>query len=320
MSEIFNYEELGRELRKINDLDLSDFFDDAKIVDLDEVGQMLVEVHDKMQKLSKPEGLLSKVSSKIPFIGKVVDNAAEELAKQKTISKYVSDTLEAFDKKYKEILEGLQMFENIQERFAEDIIKLDAFITKVEAIKASKELKSHEILQIDRLLTDAKSEIKRKHDSVENMLKPVIMVATNQAQNINELTPVLKNMIQAELKTMAGINSFKDAANMMIALKNSIVSIQKLNIINANSAIVDILENTKTNLLSVKDMEEIEQLRIELHKQVAAKAKEVQKAQKENAEYFNRQYEALKDSGALDKDRLISPRGSEFIELKPITD
>ena len=59
---------------------------------------------------------------------------------------------------------------------------------------------------------------------------------------------------------MVGVNSFRSAANMMITLKESIVEIQKLNVINTNEAIVDILNNTKTNLLTVKDHEELDKL------------------------------------------------------------
>lgn len=142
----------------------------------------------------------------------------------------------------------------------------------------------------------------------------MILAATNLTQNINELTPVLRNILYAELKTMVGVNSFKDAANMMITLKNSIVEIQKLNIINANETIVDILDNTRTNLLSNQDMEEMNRLRIEGKKKIQEKAAEINKLQKENAAYMEKQYLNLKNSGAL----MLEDNKEKYIEIEEI--
>ena len=101
---------------------------------------------------------------------------------------------------------------------------------------------------------------------------------------------------------------------MMIALKNSIVEIQKLNIINANETIVDILDNTKTNLLSSKDMEEMNRLRIEGKKKIQEKAAEINKLQKENAAYMEKQYLNLKNSGAL----MLEDNKEKYIEIEEI--
>ena len=139
----------------------------------------------------------------------------------------------------------------MREKFSDDIIKLDTWVKKAMAYQESLTNISEKTM-VDKLLTDAKSEIKRKVDTLKSLIEPMITAATYQTRMINELTPILKNMLYAELKTMVGVNSFKNAANMMIALKESIVEIQKLNIQNTNEAIVDILKSTKTNLLSAK--------------------------------------------------------------------
>ena len=98
---------------------------------------------------------------------------------------------------------------------------------------------------------------------------------------------------------MVGVNSFRSAANMMITLKESIVEIQKLNVINTNEAIVDILNNTKTNLLTVKDHEEMDKLREKGRREIEKAVSEIKKAQADNAKFMNEQYEKLKSSGAL---------------------
>ena len=92
------------------------------------------------------------------------------------------------------------------------------------------------------------------------------------------------------------------------------MEIQKLNIINANETIVDILDNTRTNLLSNQDMEEMNRLRIEGKKKIQEKAAEISKLQKENAAYMEKQYLNLKNSGAL----MLEDNKEKYIEIEEI--
>lgn len=201
-------------------------------------------------------------------------------------------------KKYDELIEHLKLFEQTRNGFASDIVELDKWIAKATEFYNTL-TETTDKLAMDRLLTEAKSEVKRKHDSLKSLIEPIILSATHLTQNINELTPILRNILYSELKTMVGVNSFKSAANMMITLKESIVEIQKLNVINTNEAIVEILNNTKTNLLSAKDMSEMDKLREQGKKQIEKVANEIQKAQAENAKFMNEKYLELKKSGAL---------------------
>lgn len=306
---------LGKELYAINSSDkfLKEIYSNSKIVDLKEVGDMLVKVQEQIESISKSKGLVKSVIEKIPLIGKLSKNVGHEVALQQNLTDYITSTLEKFEDKHEELIQHLQNFENTKKKFQSDIAQLDEWIVKAEDLKKSiNDVPS--IARLDKLLTEAKSELKRKFDTIDSLISPMILAATNLTQNINELTPVLRNILYAELKTMVGVNSFKDAANMMITLKNSIVEIQKLNIINANETIVDILDNTRTNLLSNQDMEEMNRLRIEGKKKIQEKAAEINKLQKENAAYMEKQYLNLKNSGAL----MLEDNKEKYIEIEEI--
>ena len=240
---------LGKELYAINSSDkfLKEIYSNSKIVDLKEVGDMLVKVQEQIESISKSKGLVKSIIEKIPLIGKLSKNVGREVALQQNLTDYITSTLEKFEDKHEELIQHLQNFENTKKKFQSDIAQLDEWIVKAEDLKKSIN-DAPSIARLDKLLTEAKSELKRKFDTIDSLISPMILAATNLTQNINELTPVLRNILYAELKTMVGVNSFKDAANMMITLKNSIVEIQKLNIINANETIVDILDNTKTKI------------------------------------------------------------------------
>ena len=116
---------------------------------------------------------------------------------------------------------------------------------------------------------------------------------------------------------MVGVNSFKNAANMMITLKESIVEIQKLNVINTNEAIVEILNNTRTNLLTSKDLEEMDKLREKGRKEIEHAASEIRKAQIENSKFMDQKYQELKASGALQLENFKKPDNEILIEAMP---
>ncbi|WP_141071412.1 hypothetical protein, partial [Campylobacter fetus] len=239
--------ELKSELYSIHNTEkhLREIYSDARVIDLKDVGNMLVKVQRQIEDMSKSKSLFGRITDKLPIIGNLKRSAEKEIALQQELTEYITNTLAHFEKKYDELIEHLKLFEQTRDGFSSDILKLDEWVEK--ATKFYDTLTdTADKLAMDRLLTEAKSEIKRKHDSLKSLIEPIILSATHLTQNINELTPILRNILYSELKTMVGVNSFKNAANMMITLKESIVEIQKLNVINTNEAIVEILNNTKT--------------------------------------------------------------------------
>ena len=257
---------------------LAEIEKDSKIVDLKDVGDMLVKVQRQMEDLTKSKSLFGRITDNIPILGKLKKSAEKELALQQEITDYVTSTLSNFERKYEDLIAYLKTFEVTKAGFSEDVVKLDQWIEKATAYEAT--------------LTNSV-------DKLNTLIEPIIIAATQLTRNINTLTPILKNILYTELKTMVGVNSFRSAANMMITLKESIVEIQKLNVINTNEAIVDILNNTKTNLLTVKDHEEMDKLREKGRREIEKAVSEIKKAQADNAKFMNEQYEKLKSSGAL---------------------
>ena len=164
----------------------------------------------------------------------------------------------------------------------------------------TKLVNDYDILKLDQVISEAQSELKRKYDTITTLIDPVILAATAQTKNINEMTPILRNILYAELKTMVNVNSFKEAANMMILLKESIVQIQKLNIVNANDTLVEILESSKSNFISKKDAEEMKALRAEGTKRITETANEIKRLQEENQKFMAQQYAELKRTSALE--------------------
>lgn len=289
---------------------------DSKIVDLEEVGDMLVKVQKQIEELGKSKGFFGRLTDNLPILGRIKKNTEHELALQQELSDYITSTLANFEKKYEDLIVYLKLFETTKSGFSDDIIKLDSWIERATAYGETLD-SSVDKLALERLMVEAKSELKRKTDSLSTLIEPIIIAATHLTRNINELTPILKNILYTELKTMVGVNSFKNAANMMITLKESIVEIQKLNVINTNEAIVDILNNTKTNLLTVKDHEEMDKLREKGRKEIEKAVTEIKKAQAENAKFMNEQYEKLKGSGALRIENLKNNDNELLIEAIP---
>ena len=317
MSEL-SISSLKDELHNIqtSDQEIKGVYENAKLVDLEEVGVMLANVERQISDLNKTKSFISRIGDKLPIIGNIKKKAEKELATQQEITTYVTKTLGHFDEKYDELVVHLKNFDDMREKFSDDIIKLDAWVKKAMAYKEqSTDISEKAVL--DKLLTDAKSEIKRKVDTLKSLIEPMIIAATYQTRMINELTPILKNMLYAELKTMVGVNSFKHAANMMIALKESIIEIQKLNIQNTNEAIVDILKSTKTNLLSAKDFDEMDRLRDKQRKEIENTVSDILKLQDENKKFMDEQYEKLKSSGVLRIENLKNNKSEILLETIP---
>lgn len=317
MSEL-SISSLKDELHNIqtSDQEIKGVYENAKLVDLEEVGVMLANVERQISDLNKTKSFISRIGDKLPIIGNIKKKAEKELATQQEITTYVTKTLGHFDEKYDELVAHLKSFDDMREKFSDDVIKLDAWVKKAMAYKEqSTDISEKAVL--DKLLTDAKSEIKRKVDTLNSLIEPMITAATYQTRMINELTPILKNMLYAELKTMVGVNSFKHAANMMIALKESIIEIQKLNIQNTNEAIVDILKSTKTNLLSAKDFDEMDRLRDKQRKEIENTVSDILKLQDENKKFMDEQYEKLKSSGVLRIENLKNNKSEILLETIP---
>lgn len=299
-----------------SDQEIKGIYENAKLVDLEDVGVMLANVERQISDLNKTKSFISRIGDKLPIIGNLKKKAERELATQQEITTYVTKTLGHFDEKYDELVAHLKNFDDMREKFSDDIIKLDTWVKKAMAYQEQLTDLSQKTM-LDKLLTDAKSEIKRKVDTLKSLIEPMITAATYQTRMINELTPILKNMLYAELKTMVGVNSFKNAANMMIALKESIVEIQKLNIQNTNEAIVDILKSTKTNLLSAKEFDEMDKLRKKGNEQTAIAINDLIKMQEENKNFMDKVYNELQANGTLKIENLKKRDNELLIEAIP---
>lgn len=307
-------ETLSEELFRINSTSkfLQDIYKTSRIVDLKDINEMLVKVQEQIQGFKKPSGLLSRLSCKFKPLAKITDSVNKEIQLQQTITDYVETTLDSFDEKYNELLEHLKVFSESKESFKDDVIKLDKWITKATDYRNQAE---NPVLQskLDRLITEAKSEVKRKYDTLETLINPMITAGQKIMQQINDMTPVLRNILYAELKTMVGINSFRDAASMMLTLKESIIEIQKLNIRNSGDAILEILENTKTNLMSKEDMEEMSRLRNDVTQEIQKSVQEIMKAQKENQAYMDQKYNELVSNSSIKK---LEYNNEEIVETE----
>lgn len=299
-----------------SDQEIKGIYENAKLVDLEEVGVMLANVERQISDLNKTKSFISRIGDKLPIIGNIKRKAERELATQQEITTYVTKTLGHFDEKYDELVAHLKNFDDMREKFSDDIIKLNSWVEKATAYQDELTDISEKAM-VDKLLTDAKSEIKRKVDTLKSLIEPMITAATYQTRMINELTPILKNMLFAELKTMVGVNSFKNAANMMIALKESIIEIQKLNIQNTNEAIVDILKSTKTNLLSAKEFGEMDKLRERGTKEMANAISDILKLQEENKNFIDKVYNDFKANGTLRIENLKKRDNELLIEAIP---
>lgn len=317
MSEL-SISSLKDELHNIqtSDQEIKGVYENAKLVDLEDVGVMLANVERQISDLNKTKSFISRIGDKLPIIGNIKKKAEKELATQQEITTYVTKTLGHFDEKYDELVVHLKNFDDMREKFSDDIIKLDAWVKKATVYQEGLTNISEKTI-IDKLLTDAKSEIKRKVDTLKSLIEPMITAATYQTRMINELTPILKNMLYAELKTMVGVNSFKHAANMMIALKESIIEIQKLNIQNTNEAIVDILKSTKTNLLSAKDFDDMDKLREKQNKEIENTVSDIFKLQEENKKFMDKVYNDFQANGTLKIENLKKRDNELLIEAIP---
>lgn len=296
----------------------------SRMVDLDEIGKLLIESKSKIEKLRKRQGFFGNVTSKLPVVSKFVGFVNLEANLQQSINEYSEQMLKIFDKKYEEIVDYLENLEILEKQFKNEIQNINDFINKYENIQKfndsnnssneniensnsenfknsnSEILTVSESLKLAKIITEAKSEVIRKVSSVESLLKPTITLATELINNINAITPVLKDKIYTELKTMIGLNSFRDAAKMTNEFKNQIVEMEKFNTKARTETLVEILKTVETNLMDKKDFEELERLREQGDIEVKKAISDLTKKRDENMKFITEKYEKLKESGKID--------------------
>lgn len=280
----------------------------SRLVDLDEVGKMLIESKSKIEKLRKHQSFLGNLSSNLPIVSKFIVTVKLEANLQQSINEYSEQMLKIFDKKYEEIVDYLENLEILEKQFKNEIQNINDFINKYENIQNlntsnnsdSENLTVSENLKLAKIITEAKSEVIRKVSSVESLLKPTITLATELINNINAITPVLKDKIYTELKTMIGLNSFRDAAKMTNEFKNQIVEMEKFNTKARTETLVEILKTVETNLMDKKDFEELERLREQGDIEVKKAISDLTKKRDENMKFITEKYEKLKETKKLE--------------------
>ena len=119
----------------------------------------LVNVERQISDLNKTKSFLSRIGDKLPIIGNIKRKAERELATQQEITTYVTKTLGHFDEKYDELVAHLKNFDDMREKFSDDIIKLNSWVEKATAYQDELTDISEKAM-VDKLLTDAKSEKK----------------------------------------------------------------------------------------------------------------------------------------------------------------
>lgn len=280
----------------------------SRLVDLDEVGKMLIESKSKIEKLRKHQSFLGNISSNLPIVSKFIGTVKLEANLQQSINEYSEQMLKIFDKKYEEIVDYLENLEILEKQFKNEIQNINDFINKYENIQnlntsnnsSNENLTVSENLKLAKIITEAKSEVIRKVSSVESLLKPTITLATELINNINAITPVLKDKIYTELKTMIGLNSFRDAAKMTNEFKNQIVEMEKFNTKARTETLVEILKTVETNLMDKKDFEELERLREQGDIEVKKAISDLTKKRDENMKFITEKYEKLKETKKLE--------------------
>jgi hypothetical protein len=280
----------------------------SRLVDLDEVGKMLIESKSKIEKLRKHQSFLGNLSSNLPIVSKFIGTVKLEANLQQSINEYSEQMLKIFDKKYEEIVDYLENLEILEKQFKNEIQNINDFINKYENIQnlntsnnsSNENLTVSENLKLAKIITEAKSEVIRKVSSVESLLKPTITLATELINNINAITPVLKDKIYTELKTMIGLNSFRDAAKMTNEFKNQIVEMEKFNTKARTETLVEILKTVETNLMDKKDFEELERLREQGDIEVKKAISDLTKKRDENMKFITEKYEKLKETKKLE--------------------
>ena len=101
MSEL-SISSLKDELHNIqtSDQEIKGVYENAKLVDLEDVGVMLANVERQISDLNKTKSFISRIGDKLPIIGNIKKKAEKELATQQEITTYVTKTLGHFDEKY----------------------------------------------------------------------------------------------------------------------------------------------------------------------------------------------------------------------------
>ena len=118
MSEL-SISSLKDELHNIqtSDQEIKGVYENAKLVDLEDVGVMLANVERQISDLNKTKSFISRIGDKLPIIGNIKKKAEKELATQQEITTYVTKTLGHFDEKYDELVVHLKNFDDMREKY-----------------------------------------------------------------------------------------------------------------------------------------------------------------------------------------------------------
>lgn len=276
-------ESLKNEFKTIMTSFENDSATSSKVVDLGDISALLLEVKEKLSELKTDENYFTRVLKKVPIVNKITGAISNEMTLNQSIYDYINDTIKKFDSKYDELYEHLKSFHRMKELYENKIITLNNYIEKLKSLNSSDQY-------VKRLITESKSEVLRINNSLNTIVVPSISAANGLCDTINELTPILKNMLIHELRTAAGIQSFKTASQMLHSIKSTILEINKINSIASSEAIISIIENTKSNLMKKEDLQELEKLQKDSYNNILKVASEVKKGSELYSEYVNEQY------------------------------
>lgn len=246
------------------------------ITELDEIGDKIVETKAKLQAytLKNEEKGMKKMFRGLPIFKQILNKSQQIIDKNEDIGELLNQMIRYFDKKYDVIIERIEDFEKLSIKIETDIKELNNWINKREEEKLSTTIDS-KILKIDKMITIAKMDRISKEETLYNKIKPSITAAKYLGESINVLSPILNNVLKEELAVTSGINSFKDASNMLIELKTLVVDLKKINNNKMESMIVDTLTNANTSLFTSTELEELLEMSETSKKNISKHAKKI---------------------------------------------
>ena len=165
-----------------------------------------------------------------------------------------------------------------------------------------------------KILSEAKAEAIRKISTLNSLIKPTITLANELIVNINNTLPILKDKVYTELKTLVGLNSFRDSAKMLNEFKSQIVELEKLNTKARTETLIEILNSIESNLMSKEDFEELDKLRSESDNEVKEALKNLMNKQQQNQKYILDKYNELDNTGKL----IVKKVDDDYIDAQPI--
>lgn len=309
-----NFDELRKEFISIttSSKTLETMYNKSRLVDLDKIGVMLAETRERINTLRRRKGFVGSVCSKLPLISKITKVTTIEANLQKSINDYTTEMADVFDKKYDEITQYLDTLQKLQDQFVNEINNINLFVKKLENLNVGNSLSDQAKLM--KILSEAKAEAIRKISTLNSLIKPTITLANELIVNINNTLPILKDKVYTELKTLVGLNSFRDSAKMLNEFKSQIVELEKLNTKARTETLIEILNSIESNLMSKEDFEELDKLRSESDNEVKEALKNLMNKQQQNQKYILDKYNDLDNTGKL----IVKKVDEDYIDAMPI--